>query len=190
MTKHDVRWCARALVCCWGLGMIAQGALGQEGERPDFTIGLGDVVRISVWKDPELSGSFQVRPDGWISYPLIGDLQVVGRTTEDLRQSVTEALKEFIAAPAVTVIVEEINSRRFFVTGQVASPGVFTLLQRTTLMQAIAMAGGVTEFADKDKIVVLRQNGERLQLSVKRIISGQRPEDNLALEPGDTIVVP
>jgi polysaccharide biosynthesis/export protein len=182
----------------WMLGPLLAGFLvaplpsawAQELEE-EFRIGTGDVLRIDVWKDDDLSSTVRVRPDGVIAMPVVGEFKVAGRTTADVQVQLKAALSEFLTAPSVTVIVEEINSRKVYVTGYVASPGAYDLLGPTRLMQAIALAGGTTEFAKEDRIVVLREpGGERFQASVKAITSGQQPDDNILLRPGDTVIVP
>lgn len=158
-----------------------------------YALGVGDVLTVSVWKNVDLTTTAPVRPDGRISLPLIGDVECVGRTTEELREAVTTRYAEYINAPAVSVVVVEIHSRKVYVTGEVKVPGPYDVLQPTRLLQAIAMAGGLTEFAKADGIVVIRESGRgftRREVDLKDITSGKRMQDNLLLEPGDTIVVP
>ena len=132
-----------------------------------------------------------MRPDGVISMPVVGDFKAAGLTPEDVQTQLAAALGEFITAPSVTVIVEEIKSRKIFVTGKVATPGVYDLTQPTRVLQAIAMAGGTTDFAKTDRIVVLRDGAsERFQVNMKAIAKGHHLEDNILLRPGDTIIVP
>jgi len=159
-----------------------------------YAIGVGDVLEISVWKNPELAVTTPVRPDGRISVPLLGDIQASGMTPLALRQTLTDQFKEFVTAPGVSVVIKEINSRKVFVTGEVKTPGAYDLQPRTKLLQVLAMAGGLTPYAKK-KVTLLRdsrdgRNDRRYELDLDAIISGKRPSDNLVLLPGDTIIVP
>lgn len=170
-------------------------AVRAETDPPNaYAIGIGDVLDITVWKNPDLSVSVPVRPDGRISVPLLGDVQTAGMTPLALRQTLTEGFKEYVTAPSVSVVIKEINSRKVFVTGEVETPGAYDLQPRTKVMQALAMAGGLTPYA-KGRVILLRDNrdgqeDQRIEISIDRIISGKRPADNLLLLPGDTLVVP
>jgi polysaccharide export outer membrane protein len=179
---------APVLVSLFLLGQLPVAAQDTEEE---YRIGAGDVLRIAVWKDNDLSSTVKVRPDGVIAMPLVGELRVAGRTPLEVQADVTKVVNEFVTAPYVTVIVEEINSRKIYLAGNVAHPGVYDLLQPTRLMQAIAMAGGTTEFAKEDRVVVIRdgENGKRFEASMKAIARGKY-SDNILLKPGDTIVIP
>lgn len=153
----------------------------------------GDVITVSVWKSGELGATVPIRPDGLISLPLIGEVRVVGKTPEEVRIELTEAFQEFVTAPSVSVVIEQINSWKVFVLGEVQAPGAYDVLKPMTLMQLIAMAGGTTEFAKKDEIVVLRNDGtteKRTVVSMKAITSGRETGQNIVLRPGDTVVVP
>lgn len=170
-------------------------ASGGDGETNGggYVIGVGDVLGISVWKNPELQVTVPVRPDGRISVPLVGDLEVVGLAPSRVQEQLQRAYEQFITAPGVSVVVTEINSRKVFILGEVLNSGVYDILQPTKLMQALAMAGGLTEWAKEDQVIVLRDEGttqRRWRLSLKAITSGRSPEDNLLLLPGDTVIVP
>ena len=159
-----------------------------------YAIGLGDVLEVSVWKNPELTVTVPVRPDGRISVPLLGDVQAAGMTPLALKQTLTDGYKEYVTAPGVSVVVKEIHSRKIYVTGEVAHPGTYDLEPRGKLMQALALAGGLTPYA-KGRVVVLRDGRDgrqerRFEVDLKSIINGRRPEDNLLLQPGDTLVFP
>lgn len=173
----------------------AEDVIRSEGDAPNaYAIGIGDVVEISVWKNPDLAVTVPVRPDGRISMPLIGDVEAAGRTPLALRDQLTSQLKEYITAPGVSVVIKEINSRKVFVTGEVEHPGAFDLQPRTKLMQVLALAGGLTPYA-KGRVIVLRdsRDGEgdrRYEIKLDSIVSGKTPSDNLILQPGDTLVVP
>ena len=132
-----------------------------------------------------------VRPDGKVTFPLVNDIQAAGLTADQVREQVTEALSGFIREPQVTVIVEEINSFRVFILGEVAEQGALNFQRPTRLLQAIAAAGGFTDFSNKE-IVVLRQAGdgeERIRINYKRVMAGETPEHNIFLQPGDTLLV-
>jgi polysaccharide biosynthesis/export protein len=179
-------------------GLLAEAASvvvkTEEDPANAYAIGIGDVLEISVWKNQDLTVTVPVRPDGRISMPLLGDVQAAGMTPLALRQTLTEGLKEFVTAPGVSVVVKEVNSQKVFVTGEVAHPGSFDLRPRAKLMQVLALAGGLTPYA-KGQVVVLRDardgaKDRRFKIDLKSIISGKRPEDNLILLPGDTLIVP
>lgn len=158
---------------------------------PGYILGAEDVIIINVWKEPELSMGLQVRPDGKISLPLLNDLQAAGMTPVQLGMSITEKLKKFVANPQVTVIVQAINSRRIHMVGEVGRAGTIPLLPDMTVLQALA--GGFTQFANTKKIYILRtENGVQTKypFNYKEVINGKRPEQNILLKPGDTIVVP
>jgi polysaccharide biosynthesis/export protein len=165
-----------------------------EDPRNAYAIGIGDVLEISVWKNPELGVTTPVRPDGRISVPLLGDIQASGMTPLALRETLTDRFKEYVTAPGVSVVIKEINSRKVFVTGEVKTPGSYDLQPRTKLLQVVAMAGGLTPYA-KRKVIVLRdsrdgRDDQRYEIDLGDIISGKKPADNLVLLPGDTLVVP
>jgi len=158
-----------------------------------YKIGAQDVLRIDVWKEPEISRSVPVRPDGKVSLPLLNDVQAAGLTSMELAGVITEGLKKFINNPQVTVSVSEINSRRVYVTGEVTRPGAFPLLPNMTVLQALTSAGGFTQFARIKSIYVLRtESGKQVKhpFNYKDVVNGKRAEDNILLQPGDTIVVP
>ena len=159
---------------------------------PDYVIGADDTLRISVWKEPDLSETLPVRPDGKISMPLLNDIPAAGLTPVQLKDSITEKLKKFIADPRVTVVVTAMNSRRIFVTGEVVHSGPMPLLPHMTMLQALSQAG-FTQFANPKGIYLLRtENGkqEKLPFNYKDVIKGNHPEQNIVLKPGDTVVVP
>jgi polysaccharide export outer membrane protein len=159
----------------------------------NYKIGPQDVLRIDVWKENEISRSVPVRPDGKISLPLLNDVQAAGLTAMELANNISEGLKKFITNPQVTVSVSEINSRRVYVTGEVTRPGAFPLLPNMTVLQALTSASGFTQFARTKKIYVLRNEGGKQvkhPFNYNEVVKGTRPEDNITLQPGDTIVVP
>jgi polysaccharide export outer membrane protein len=157
-----------------------------------YKIGPEDVLDISVWKSPELSRSVPVRPDGKVSLPLVNDIQAAGLTPEGLRRELTTRLSDFIPSPEVAVIVREVHSAKVAVVGAVRTPGRFEMRSPATVLEMIAMAQGFTDFADRDRIVVLRQSGGakvRIPFRYTKVETGTE-QDNFALEPGDIIVVP
>ena len=160
---------------------------------PDYKIGPQDVLTINVWKEPDVSREVPVRPDGKISLPLLNDVEAAGLTPMQLANALTENLKKFISSPQVTVIVKEINSRRVYVIGEVVRAGTFPLLPKMTVLQIVSSCGGFTQFANPKKIYVLRtKDGKQTKLpfNYKDVVSGKNPEQNIELEPGDTVVVP
>ncbi|MGC1295956.1 MAG: polysaccharide biosynthesis/export family protein [Alloacidobacterium sp.] len=175
---------------------LAQPPAPSAGKPHDgsFVIGNDDVLSINVWKEPDVSRSIPVRSDGRISLPLVGEVQAAGRTPLQLEQDITSRLRNYIAEPAVTVMVQQINSEKFNILGQVTKPGSYSLIRGTTVLDAIATAGGFRDFAKQKAIYILRQNtsgGEsRIAFNYKEVIKGKHPEQNIKLEPRDTIVVP
>ena len=158
-----------------------------------YRIGPQDVLRIDVWKEAEISRAVPVRPDGKISLPLLNDVQASGLTAMELANNITEGLKKFINNPQVTVSVTEINSRRVYVTGEVSKPGAYPLLPNMTALQAVTSAGGFTQFARTKNIYILRNEGgkqTKYPFNYNDVVKGKRPDDNITLQPGDTIVVP
>jgi polysaccharide export outer membrane protein len=162
--------------------------------KDDYVIGPGDVLAINVWKEPEISRSVPVRPDGKVSLPLVGELTAGGLTTVKLRDSITDKLKDYISNPEVIVIVQEVKSRSFNIVGKVGKPGSYELAKPMTVLDAIAMAGGFQDFAKSSKIYVLRRqpDGSRTMLpfNYKSVIKGRGLDQNVELQPGDTVVVP
>jgi len=169
-------------------------APGSNPRDENFIIGNDDVLAISVWKEPELTKSIPVRSDGKISLPLVGEIQAAGRTPPQLERDISDKLKNFITTPAVTVIVEKVNSRKFNMLGQVNRAGEFPLTATTTIMDAIAMGGGFKDFAKKSGVYILRKGPDgresRINFNYKDFIKGKNPDQNIKLEPNDTIIVP
>jgi polysaccharide export outer membrane protein len=207
---------AMKLTVLMGMGLLAAGMLAQtsdavksdtskseeaKSDKPaasvpaastDYVIGADDTLHISVWKEPDLSETLPVRPDGKISMPLLNDVMAAGLTPLQLKESITEMLKKYIADPRVTVVVTAMNSRRIFVTGEVSHTGPMVLLPHMTVLQALAQAG-FNQFANLKAIYVLRtENGkqEKLPFNYKEVVKGNHPEQNIVLKPGDTVVVP
>jgi polysaccharide biosynthesis/export protein len=160
---------------------------------PAYVIGPEDVLDINVWKEPDMTRIVPVRPDGKITLPLINDVQAAGSTPQQLASTVTDKLRKFLTEPQVSVIVTQINSQRVFVIGEVLRAGAFPLVPGTTVLQALANAGGFTTFANVKKIHVMRLvNGKQTELpfNYREVLKGDNPDQNIKLEPGDTVVVP
>lgn len=157
---------------------------------PAYTIGPADVLRIIVWKEPDLTLDVTVRVDGMVTFPLLGDLQAAGQAPNQLAESLTKGLARFVETPRVTVSVSQANSARFYVMGQVAKPGEYRLSSRTTVVQALALAGGFKEFAKSESMVIVREDQTVVPVNYKRIADGKDVSQNVPLAPGDTIVVP
>ena len=158
----------------------------------DYQIGPEDVLDISVWKNPELSRTVPVRPDGKVSLPLVNDIHAAGLTPTALREELTKRLSEYVPSPEVAVIVREVHSAKVSVMGAVRTPGRYDVRSPATVLELIALAQGFTDFASRDRIVVLRQNGDtptRIPFNYRKIADGTEQE-NFFVQPGDIIVVP
>lgn len=159
----------------------------------DYVIGPADVLGIVFWREPEMSGDVTVRPDGKITIPVIGEVQAMGLDPLGLQALITKAAGKFISDPNVAVVTRAINSRKVFVTGRVTTPGAHSLVGPLTVLQAIALAGGLTEYADAKSITILRTtNGKvaSLKFNYSDVSRGRNIEQNVYLQPGDTVVVP
>lgn len=204
--------------CVWGSAVaaaavlaLAPASLGAQQEQPSgaggrgaatatarpappYVIGPDDVLSIVFWKDKDLSAEVTVRPDGKVSLPLLNDIQAQGRTPDELRDALKQAAQAFVEDPNPTVMVKEIKSRRVFITGQVEKPGPYPLTGETTVLQLIAMAGGIREFADGSNITIIRkgENGrtEILPFNYRDVLKRKNLTQNVQLKPGDTVVVP
>jgi polysaccharide export outer membrane protein len=159
-----------------------------------YTVGIDDVLAINVWKEQELTRSVPVRPDGKISLPLVGELQAAGRTPVQMEQEIASRLHNFITDPEVTVIVQQSNSQKINVLGQVTKPGAYAYTVAPTVVDAIAAAGGLRDFAKKKGITVLRSKPgggqDRISFNYSDFLKGKNSAQNVKLEPGDTVVVP
>ncbi len=158
-----------------------------------YFIGPGDTLEISVWKDESLSRQVIVPPDGVVSFPLIGDIPATNLTVTDLRKIVTEKLSEYVPDVTVTVMILQFNSLKGYVIGKVNKPGEFPISMETSVIQILSMAGGLSPFASRDKIFILRQkNGEtvRIPFDYWQMLKGENLEQNILLQRGDVVVVP
>lgn len=196
--------CAFLSTALWGqtsdsgkAGAVSAPADASTSAKPhdaSYVIGSSDTLAINVWKEPDVSRTVPVRSDGKISLPLAGEIQAAGRTPLALEQEIASKLKSYISEPEVTVMVQQINSQKFNILGQVSRPGSFPLTASTTVLDAIAVAGGFRDFAKQKSIYVLRQNADgtqsRLPFNYKNVVKGKDPAQNVKLQPGDTVVVP
>jgi polysaccharide export outer membrane protein len=191
------------LVC--GIGFFNQSMAADKTEGslpeikkeivtdPSYIIGPMDVLEIQVWKEPDFSRKVLVRPDGKITYPLIGDIHASGMNTMGLKALLTEKLENFLSKPEVTVIVLQSSSKNFYIVGKINRPGNYPLNPDMTVLQAISVAGGLNEWADRDSIRIIRRSGgkeEILHFDYDEVISGKNLERNILLKPNDTIMVP
>jgi polysaccharide export outer membrane protein len=169
-------------------------ATAAKAHDNSYVIGNDDVLAINVWKEPDISRSIPVRSDGRISLPLVGEVQAAGRTPLKLEEEIATKLKSYIAEPEVTVIVQQSNSQKFNILGMVNKPGSYMIANSATVLDAIALAGGFRDFAKQKNIYVLRQNPDgsqaRLPFNYKDVVKGKNLEQNVKVQPRDTIVVP
>ncbi len=168
---------------------------GDSESRPEplYVIQPNDLLEIFVWKEPELTRKVLVRPDGRISFPLVQDLQAAGISPGELKDRIETRLKEYLSAPNVTVVVDQIQSYRVYVIGKVQKPGIQSIEKPVTVLQALSLAGGFQDYAKEDEIVVVRkQSGENIlfPFNYKDVIHGRKSEQNIFLRTGDVVVVP
>lgn len=172
-------------------GRTTTRAATARWNEQDYRLGPGDKLRVEVYKQEQLSQSLQIRPDGKITLPLVGDVPAAGSTPLELRDTLSAALKEYVQNPVVTVIVQEALAAQVHLIGEVASPGTQVMSSGTTVLQALARAGGLREFADRRKIHILRVTGtrtEKIPFDYRKALKGEI--EPVYLQPGDTIVVP
>jgi polysaccharide export outer membrane protein len=173
---------------------VTATAIAGVATEPGFTIGPEDVLGILFWRDQEMTGDVTVRPDGMITLPLIRDVKAAGLTPTELADRIQEAVREYVTDASVTVVVRQINSRKAFITGEVAHPGAYSLGSSSmTVIQLIALAGGLTEFAQPKHISVLRVEAgmtTTFAFDYRSVAAGKTPRQNIVLKPGDTVVVP
>lgn len=180
----------------WGIVCLYLAmAVAAQAEDPaqDYQLGPGDVLEISVWDDENLHREVKVRPDGKISFPLLGDVQAAGRSVSELKQEMESRMQEYVPDAPITVILMELGHPRIYVVGKVEQPGPFMMDSKLSVIQALAMAGGLTKFAKKGDILILRGQGEEqevLRFDYGDLEQGRNLEQNVQLQPGDTVVVP
>ena len=204
-TRALAVWCGIVMLAGATLGAQAQQPPGGNGATPgntavtpaplpaDYVIGPEDVLGIVFWRDQDMTGDVTVRPDGMVTLPLLGDMTAAGMTPDALRTKIQAAAAKYVQDPSVTVVVRQIHSRKVFITGEVKTPGGFPLTGPRTVMQLIALAGGLNEFADAKGITVMRNEGGQTQsfkFNYKDVARGKNLEQNIVLKPGDTVVVP
>ena len=200
MPRRSLLGAARVAACVAVMGAPAAFANAQPSPGAgavvtpsEFVIGPEDVLGVLVWREADVSGDVTVRADGMITLPLVRDVQAAGLTPDALAEKIQELLREYITDASVTVVVRQMNSRKVFITGEVGKPGAYPLTSQVTVMQLIAVAGGVTEFAQANEIAVLRiRDGKTTTFKVpyKDIAKGKKVDQNIVLESGDTVVVP
>jgi polysaccharide biosynthesis/export protein len=154
-----------------------------------YVIGPEDVISVNVWREPANSGQFVVRPDGRIAIPLVGEIQAAGLTPERLSAAIAEGLQKVMTHPEVTVGVERVNSKKYFIQGEINRPGAYSLAVPTSVLEALVNAGGFRDFANTKKIIVLR-GSQRLKFNYHDVSKGKNMEQNIPLLPGDQIIVP
>ncbi len=175
------------------IGSIWPQMSNAQEPQNEYVIGPTDILEIQVWREPNFSRTVPVRPDGKITLPLLDDVRAAGLTPLQLKNKLEKALQKFINNPKVSVLVQEINSKKVYVLGQVNTPGEYPLKHNMTVMQALSLAGGLAEWADASHIVIIRnENGKqkRIKFDYKKVLKGKDLDKNILLEPGDTIVVP
>ena len=197
--------CLFFLILACGIGFLQQSmaadktvASSTETKQeivsdPSYIIGPMDVLEIQVWKEPDFSRQVLVRPDGKITLPLVGDISASGMNTMGLKALLSEKLEDFVSKPEITVIVLESRSKNFYIIGKINRPGTYPLSPDMTVLQAISVAGGLAEWADKDSIRIIRRSGgkeEILSFDYDKVITGKKLEQNILLKPNDTIIVP
>ena len=163
--------------------------VGAAVDPRTYVIGAEDILSIRVWREPDFSAPYGVRPDGKITIPLVGDLQAAGLTPQRLSEQLEQALSEYINKPDVTVTVQQVNSKKFFLTGEVNRPGEYPLVTPTRIFDALSNAGGFRDFANKKKIILIRGN-ERYLFNYQDVLRGKNLGQNIYLENRDTVVVP
>jgi polysaccharide export outer membrane protein len=199
-----------AVLLAFAAGDAAGGPQAQDAQRPPaaekpsdsrsnvtgapvdpkaYIIGPEDVLSIRVWREPENSGQFVVRPDGKIALPLIGEVQAAGLTPEGLRATVAEGLQKVLTHPEVTVGVERVNSKKYYIQGEINKPGAYPLVVPTTVLEALVNAGGFRDFANTKKITILR-GSQTFKFNYKEVSKGKNMQQNIQLQPGDQIFVP
>lgn len=175
------------------LGACAHKAqtLPKVGDEP-FRIGKEDLLDVTVWRDPDLTRAVVVRPDGFISMPLVGEVKAEGRTPVELAADLKSGLQPYVQEPRVTVVVREVRSARIYVTGEVARPGGYPIAGPISVLQAVALAGGFSDFADREAMLVIRpgQRGGRFPVRYSQLLSADPHNREALLLPGDTVVVP
>ena len=168
-------------------------AFAAEGAPAGYGIQPGDILEISVWREPDLQREVLVRADGGISFPLVGDIDATNKTAAELSQAITDKLEKFIPDPVVTVSLRQLAGNKIYVLGRVNRPGEFAVVRPVSVLQALAMAGGLTPYADEKKIRILRgelPDPESISFNYRDVERGEQLEQNIVLQAGDVVVVP
>jgi polysaccharide biosynthesis/export protein len=176
--------------CLWA-ACLAPSALAQQ--PPDYTVNAGDTLDVAVWKEPDLTKTVIVRPDGKFSFPLAGEIVAVGRSVAQIQTDIGNRLKTYIPDPAVSVAVKSLDGCKIYVIGQVNKAGAFVMNPRINVLQALSVAGGMTPFASSNDIIVLRGSGAAghvLQFHYAEVVKGRNLNQNVLLEAGDVVLVP
>lgn len=171
----------------------AQSSIGSAGTGGDYQIGPEDVLDIAVWKEKDLQREVLVRPDGWLTFPLVGNIEAAGKTAYQLEQEMRQRLRKYIPDPVITVSVKKIQGLKVFVIGRVGKPGEYVVGRYVDVLQALTLAGGLTPFAKESNIRVLRKQGNKeivIPFDFGEVKKGKRLEQNITLKSGDVIVVP
>ncbi len=194
VTKRRYAW--RSLAGVLGVLAVAMNAYAGPNTAKnggDYQIGPEDILDISVWREKDLQREVIVRPDGWLTFPLVGNVEAAGRTPQQLESEIRQRLRKFIPDPVVTVSVKKIQGLKVFVTGRVGKPGEYMVGRYVDVLQALTLAGGLTPFAKEDKIKILRKQGGKevvIPFDYSEVKKGKRLEQNITLRSGDVIVVP
>lgn len=183
----------RAVSVLVAVGFLA-GAVPAAAQEAGYLLNAGDLLQVSVWKEPELTRDVIVRPDGRISFPLVGDVQAAGRTLTEVQQALVESLNKYVPDPVVTVALAAPNGNKVYVLGKVNRPGEYVMARPLDVMQSLAMAGGLTAFAADNKVVILRRGPDGKQTAIPfrfgAVQNGDALETNIMLNSGDIVVVP
>jgi polysaccharide export outer membrane protein len=203
-TRMLLSWVALATVVTAATASAGQQARSNGAAAPaaaavvvpvpnDYVIGPEDVLGVLFWREQDMSGDVTVRPDGIITLPLIGEVKAAGMRPDALRQQIQASAAKYLTEANVAVVVRQINSRKVFITGMVQAPGAYPLTGPRTVMQLIALAGGLLEYAETDHITIMRDDGQRtrsFKFNYDDVAKGKKLEQNIPLQPGDTVVVP
>jgi polysaccharide biosynthesis/export protein len=189
------RWILRSCQCIWALALMWYGAGAAAQTIPDYTLHPGDQLDIAVWKEPDLTRTTLVRPDGKFSFPLAGEINAIGRSVAQVQQEIENKLKKYIPEPVVTVTLKEVDGNRVYVIGQVQKPGAVGMNPTINVLQSLSIAGGLTPFAAANEIIVIRTAGAGSEQRVFRfrygeVNRGNNLQQNIQLVAGDVVVVP
>jgi polysaccharide export outer membrane protein len=188
--KRSATWTFGLAVALGSVAVAQEPPVSASQASTPYVVGLTDVLRVNVWREPDLSLEAAVRLDGMITLPLLGDVPAAGRAPSQIAESIAKGIERFVENPRVTVAVAKATSARVYVLGRIARPGEFPLSGRMTVLQALALAGGLTDFAKEDSIAIVRDDQTVVPVNYKRIVDGKDISQNVLLVAGDTVVVP